>query len=68
MLCIVLCVVQEFEVEREEMLESIRESSRDTELFREICLALLGEKRLRQARDTFIHMIKSNHLLSSLMH
>jgi hypothetical protein len=39
---------QEFEMEREEMLESIRESSKDTELFRQICLALIDEKKLRQ--------------------
>jgi signal recognition particle GTPase len=47
--CLAVCLqYQEFEIEREEMLESIRESSKDTELFRQICLALIDEKKLRQ--------------------
>mmetsp|Transcript_1194 Transcript_1194/g.1942 ORF Transcript_1194/g.1942 Transcript_1194/m.1942 type:complete len:951 (-) Transcript_1194:160-3012(-) len=42
---------EEFELEREAMLENIREANKDAELFRQICLSLLDEKRLRQIVD-----------------
>lgn len=41
-------VLQEFELEREQLLETIREQNKETRLFQEICRAVLDEKRLKQ--------------------
>lgn len=39
---------QEFELEREQLLETIREQNKETRLFQEICRAVLDEKRMKQ--------------------
>jgi hypothetical protein len=38
-------------MEREEMLESIREANKEAELFKQICCAMLEEKKLQQIID-----------------
>eukprot|EP00604_Paraphysomonas_vestita_P002752 CAMPEP_0174820372 /NCGR_PEP_ID=MMETSP1107-20130205/4163_1 /TAXON_ID=36770 /ORGANISM="Paraphysomonas vestita, Strain GFlagA" /LENGTH=1055 /DNA_ID=CAMNT_0016035579 /DNA_START=57 /DNA_END=3224 /DNA_ORIENTATION=- len=42
---------EEFELEREEMLENIREANKEAELFKQICLSLLEERKLQQIID-----------------
>jgi len=42
---------EEFQVEREELLESVREANKDAELFRQICISLLGETKLSKLID-----------------
>ncbi len=37
-------------MERDELLETIREQSKETKLFQDICKAVLDEKKLRQVR------------------
>mmetsp|Transcript_13077 Transcript_13077/g.21405 ORF Transcript_13077/g.21405 Transcript_13077/m.21405 type:complete len:993 (-) Transcript_13077:448-3426(-) len=42
---------EEFQMEREDLLDNIRESNKDCELFRQICIGLLGETKLRKLID-----------------
>jgi kinesin family protein 3/17 len=42
---------EEFQMEREELLDNIREANKDAELFRQICIGLLGETKLRKLID-----------------
>ena len=41
---------EEFQMEREGLLDNIREANKDAELFRQICIGLLGESKLRKVR------------------
>ena len=42
---------EEFQIEREELLDNFREANKDAELFRQICIGLLGESKLRKVRS-----------------
>lgn len=42
---------EEFQIEREELLDNFREANKDAELFRQICIGLLGESKLRKLID-----------------
>lgn len=39
---------EEFQMEREELLDNFREANKDAELFRQICIGLMGETKLRK--------------------
>ena len=48
---------EEFQTEREELLDNFRESNKDAELFRQICIGLLGECKLRKVCHLYLYRL-----------
>jgi hypothetical protein len=48
---------EEFQTEREELLDNFREANRDAELFRQICIGLMGETKLGKVNNLHIRHI-----------
>ena len=52
---------EEFQMEREDLLDNFREANKDAELFRQICIGLLGENKLRKV--TIMQRIKNERMI-----
>ena len=52
---------EEFQMEREDLLDNFREANKDAELFRQICIGLLGENKLRKV--TVMQRIKKERMI-----